>query len=64
VGKVLGRWCEPLFPPQQPGLTADRNFFTAIAAAPHARVEEATMRYKVRPTNIMLKLMKANVVYD
>ena len=64
VGKALGRWAEPLFPAQKPGLTADRHFFQAIAAAPHRRVEEATIRYKVRPTNIMLKLMRAGVEYE
>jgi hypothetical protein len=64
VGKVLGRWCEPLFPQQRPGYTADRHFFQAIAKAPYGRVDEATVRYKVRPTNIMLKLMKAGVEYD
>jgi hypothetical protein len=52
VDKVLaapafGRWS------MGPGVTSDRAFFAAIKAAPHGRVDRATVRYGIRPTNVL-----------
>lgn len=52
VSRAFALWSEG------PGATSDRNFFAAIKDAPHGRVERATVRYKVRPTNIMLQFLR------
>lgn len=52
VTRAFGRWSEG------PGMTSDRSFFAAIKDAPHGRVERATVRYKVRPDNIMLQFLR------
>jgi hypothetical protein len=47
AARALGCWTEG------PGVTSDRKFFAAIRQAPHGRVERATVRYGIRPTNVM-----------
>lgn len=49
--RALGRWSES--ETGKPGLTADRNFFSAIREAPHGVVAEPTVRYAIRPTNVL-----------
>ena len=51
AARVLARWSES--GTGQPGLTADRNVFVALKEAPHGRVDRATVRYRIRPTNVM-----------
>jgi hypothetical protein len=55
--RVLGRWTEG------PAEMSDRSFFASIRKAPHARVERATVRYGIRPTNILHRLMREGVEY-
>ena len=59
--RALGRWAES--GTGQPGLTADRNFFAAIRDAPHGRVERATVRYGIRPTNVLNKFIRENTQF-
>jgi hypothetical protein len=54
--RALGRWSES--GTGKPGLTADRNFFGAIKDAPHGVVEEPTVRYAIRPTNVLHTFLK------
>lgn len=49
--RALGRWSES--GTGKPGLTADRNFFSAIREAPHGVVAEPTVRYAIRRTNVL-----------
>ena len=46
------RWSEG------PGVTSDRNFFAAIREAPHGRVDRATVRYGIRPTNVLNQFLR------
>lgn len=54
--RALGRWSES--GTGKPGLTADRNFFSAIREAPHGRVNEPTVRYAIRPTNVLHNFLR------
>jgi hypothetical protein len=54
--RALGRWSES--GTGKAGLTADRNFFAAIKHAPHGRVDRATVRYGIRPSNVLNKLLR------
>lgn len=54
--RALGRWSES--GTGKPGLTADRNFFAAIREAAHGAVAEATVRYAIRPTNVLHTFLK------
>jgi hypothetical protein len=54
--RALGLWSES--GTGKPGLTADRNFFSAIRKAPHGVVEEPTVRYVIRPTNVLHTFIK------
>jgi hypothetical protein len=56
--RVFGRWSEG------PGVTSDRAFFAAIRQAPHGRVERPTVRYGIRPTNVLHTLMREGVRFD
>jgi hypothetical protein len=56
AAEALSRWCEN--GTGQPGRANDRNFFAAIRRAPHGTVQEATVDYRVRSTNVMLKYLK------
>jgi hypothetical protein len=51
AARAFGRWSES--GTGKPGYTADRNFFAAIKDAPHGRVERATVRYRIRPSNVL-----------
>jgi hypothetical protein len=51
AARALGRWAES--GTGKPGLTADRNFFAALKDAPHGRVDRPTVRYGIRPTNVL-----------
>ncbi|MFM7086542.1 MAG: hypothetical protein ACKOXO_06080 [Cyanobium sp.] len=53
---ILGRWAES--GQGKPGLTADRHLFAALRRAPYGRVEKATVRYYIRPTNILHQFMQ------
>jgi hypothetical protein len=57
AARAFGRWSEG------PGVTADRAFFAAIKDAPHGRVERATVRYGIRPTNILHRLMQEGIEF-
>lgn len=61
AARALGRWSET--GTGGPGLTADRNFFAAIKDAPHGRVERATVRYGIRPTNVLHRFIRDNVEF-
>ena len=61
TARALGRWAES--GTGQPGLTADRNFFAAIRGAPHGRVERATVRYGIRPTNVLNTFLRENTQF-
>jgi hypothetical protein len=54
--RALGRWSES--GTGKPGLTADRNFFSAIREAAHGIVDEPTVRYAIRPTNVLHTFLK------
>jgi hypothetical protein len=59
--RVLGRWAES--GTGKPGLTADRNLFSAIHQAPHGRVDQPTLRYYIRETSIFHHFIKTNAVF-
>lgn len=54
---VLGRWAETA--QGQPGLTADRHLFAALRKAPYGVVNKATVRYFIRPTNILHQFIQS-----
>jgi hypothetical protein len=54
AARALGRWSEG---PQD---TSDRAFFAAIKDAPHGRVDRPTVRYGIRPTNVLNKFIREN----
>jgi hypothetical protein len=54
AARAFGRWSEG------PGVASDRSFFAAIREANHVRVERATVRYGVRPTNELNLLLREN----
>lgn len=58
AARAFGRWSEG------PGVTSDRAFFAAIRQAPHGRLEQATVRYGIRPTNVLHKLMREDTRFD
>lgn len=58
AARAFGRWSEG------PGVTSDRNFFAAIKDAPHGRVERATVRYGIRPTNVLNTFLREGTRFD
>ena len=54
--RALGRWAES--GTGKPGFTADRNFFAALKDAPHGRVDRPTVRYRIRPTNVLNRFIR------
>jgi hypothetical protein len=52
---MLGRWAENW--KMSPGNAADRHFFESIRALPHGAVGGPTVRYSLRPNNVLLRLM-------
>ncbi|MEI9964437.1 MAG: hypothetical protein WDM92_06760 [Caulobacteraceae bacterium] len=56
AGRALGRWSET--PNGAVASTADRNLFQAIRQGPHGVVEAATVRYFIRPNNILHRLFQ------
>lgn len=61
AARILGHWSETSTGVAD--MTADRNFFSAISRAPHAVVDEPTVLYTVRSTNILLKFMSEGVEF-
>jgi hypothetical protein len=61
AASVLGRWSETANRKLEG--TADRHFFAAIRHADHGAVEEATVRYSIRRTNILHKIMTEGIEY-
>jgi hypothetical protein len=59
--QLIGRWAETARGGHR--FTADRLFFYAIRNDPHGRVDMPTVRYGVRDTNILHKLMRDNITY-
>jgi len=57
AARALGRWSEG------PGVTSDRGFFSALKDAPHGRVERATVRYGIRPTNVLNKFLREDTQF-
>ncbi|HKR88330.1 MAG TPA: hypothetical protein VJS38_09150 [Phenylobacterium sp.] len=57
AARAFGRWSEG------PGVTSDRNFFAALREAPHGRVERATVRYGIRPTNVLNTFLRENTQF-
>jgi hypothetical protein len=55
TSRTLGRWAEN--GRMAPGNAADRHFFESIRALPHGAVGGPTVRYSLRPDNILRKLM-------
>ncbi|HTK36171.1 MAG TPA: glycosyltransferase family A protein [Caulobacteraceae bacterium] len=54
LNRAVGFWSESLS--GQPGLGADKNFFRAIGKMPHTSSPEITVDYRVRRSNILLRL--------
>jgi len=52
AARALGRWSEG------PKDMSDRSFFAALKDAPHGRVERATVRYGIRPTNVLNRFIR------
>ena len=46
-------------PDKKPSYTSDRLLFSGIARHPHGRVDQATVRYHIRRTNIMWQFLVA-----
>jgi hypothetical protein len=61
AARAFGRWSES--GTGQPGYTADRNFFAAIKDAPHASVERASVRYRIRPNNILNHFIREGIEF-
>ncbi|CAN7560643.1 hypothetical protein LJR225_004116 [Phenylobacterium sp. LjRoot225] len=57
AARAFGRWAEG------PGVTSDRAFFAAIKQASHARVERASVRYGIRPTNVLNTFLRENTQF-
>jgi len=55
TSRNLGRWAENR--KMSSGNAADRHFFESIRALPHGAVGGPTVRYSVRPDNVLRKLM-------
>lgn len=53
---ILGRWAESGL--GRPGVTADRHLFAMLRQAPYGEVKKATVRYYIRPTNILHHFMQ------
>lgn len=53
LSDALSRWSSG--GSDKPSFEADKNFFRAIAPAPHALVEEASVLYKVRRNNVLYR---------
>lgn len=58
AARALGRWSEG------PGVTSDRSFFAALKDAPHGRVDRPTVRYGIRPTNVLNKFLREDTRFD
>lgn len=54
---VIGRWASS--GSSKPGLTADRFLFSALRSAPHGRVDDPTVFYKIRRTNVLHRYIRA-----
>lgn len=52
AARAFGRWSAG------PGLFSDRSFFAAIKDAPHGRVDQATVRYGIRPSSIFYTFLR------
>jgi hypothetical protein len=57
AARALGRWSEG------PGDTSDRSFFAAIRTAPHGRSDGVTVRYGIRPTNVLHGFIRQGVEF-
>jgi hypothetical protein len=57
AARAFGRWSEG------PGVTSDRSFFAAIKEAPHGRVDRPTVRYGIRPTNVLHRFIRDRVEF-
>jgi hypothetical protein len=57
LARAFGRWSEG------PGVASDRSFFAGIKHTPHGRVDRATVRYGIRPTNVMHGFLRDNVKF-
>ena len=53
---LLSRWSDS--GQGRPGLTADRHLFDALREAPYGEVSKSTVRYFIRPTNILHALIR------
>jgi hypothetical protein len=58
---VFGRWATT--GTNEPGVTADRNFFAGLRELPYGVVEEATVRYGIRNTNILHRFIRNGAVF-
>lgn len=61
VARHLGRWSETSN--GQPSATADRHFFAAISQLPFGEVTRPTVRYGIRPTNVMNRFIADNTIF-
>jgi hypothetical protein len=57
AARAFGRWSEG------PGDTSDRSFFAAIRSAPFGRVDRPTVRYGIRPTNVLHGFIRQGVEF-
>jgi hypothetical protein len=57
LARAFGRWSEG------PGDTSDRSFFAGIKHTPYGRVDHATVRYGIRPTNVLHMFMQQGVEF-
>jgi hypothetical protein len=57
VTRVLGLYSDTL--DKKPGYTSDRLLFSGIAKQPHGRVDQFTVKYYIRRTNMMWQFLVA-----
>lgn len=57
LARAFGRWSEG------PGVASDRSFFAGIKHTPHGRVDRPTVRYGIRPTNVMHGFLRDDVTF-
>jgi glycosyltransferase involved in cell wall biosynthesis len=62
VGTHLGRWSEATVVVEGRYVASDRWFFDGINQMPFGEIDEATVEYKVRSTNVLHRLARGEVL--
>jgi hypothetical protein len=58
VGIMLGRWSQSIRVGER--ISSDRWFFAGISKMPYGAIEEPTVEYKIRSTNVLQRLARAD----